>query len=972
MISESDMDGFADRIKLLLSNKCIKDKYKVTQEIQNSVQNRDFFQFLIEMIKRFPNDVVGKYCVLLLKNNLSNINRCEVLEREDVFTTIYDVLFTMISSNDVQRMIIDDILHIFMSDKQFEVFLTYINNTNDSNIYIILKLLKNFTTFIKDIVKIREQCFTILQRGLEFYDINVRCEALHFGLTMCSNPFEDDNIEVINKTGSELMSFALELYYQLHDTVQLKHLTNIIYDILESYEPEFIDPYDVINLVVDMLKRRIDHEVKSSIGSLLCPLFDKFKNIIDINAIFLNVYNSIVTSIEPFFDSGECMELSPYLSFIPFRYLFSENTRDLPDIIKELMNNSDSHLLRFSLVSFIYCTVENTDLYLSIIDQLMIIFSQTITDQSLSTREISYLCISLLSEEHPEAFENYADSIYTVLINSINQKQSIEMIRCLTSLFQSIKSTDNVFESVINIVFSCIQEGISNDLMLLLGAAIDGSEVSCVTYYPQIMKFIQAMIYHESMKCQSIYCLALLSGKDIPEYEENLEFIAKMLGSFLSDGEDVSTRSLESLGLLVQHYPEQMQYISIDLIKQIVDIAICPNSSDYLIAMSVNDMALRVACLLCSTYTLLLPDYLDSLIIGIENKRNHYSARAAATLTSCFQNIDISENIISASNRLSHILSDMIENGDKKSVLHSCQALSYIMPYINVSQQEIIVTLCFRVLDCEIPLFNGEKGFDPVHNEVKFVLSSALSTECDKIYSIFMNNVKILHDMLMSTKKESVSIALTLFGEMIYHFHISQNLISQIFEVALREAAELDNYAAVYFINKLSQKKNSIIVENSGLVLDLLVSKLGAIHDDLDEDTKILLDNCISALATLVLNNIINDNIRELVDLSLDHIPVMIDIDEYVNVINYFDFLLTNFADTNTQLFFKVLTKIFSDSEENLISLGMSHEILDKFSKFFRRFSSQLSHSDDIIKSVVEGDESSFNNVMRILTSESL
>jgi len=908
------------------------DIYSISQSVQEISSRSESFDLLCDVLRSCQPVGIVRYGIICLKTWFIN-NFSAFHDRSYLFSTIFSIFFDL-SSFQAQNDIINLLLKFYVCDEQIVCFQNHIEEllAFSPPRAISFELFEHFISYSSDLFEDKTRFIDFVKRSMVYSD-EVSVFASCFGVNMC-NVFEIIDI------GSEIMSFLLQ---KLSETTNSLIIVKIINTILElsNQDCSFLDYDTFFEVSMGIIKNRVLlYDTRCSVLNSCTGILENCKEeFISIQNSQLLLLSVIELSAESF-NEGDTLDLTPHqLYSICECFAFDNN------IIDNFMNSFsfDTTFEKYVLSLFIMYTCEEAiDYYSENIGKIVPLLHSLMTEDCLSIRESSIRSIISISTSMQADFVIYSEPILMTFVEILKNDCSLDNMNLLKDILDSLDNSDCIFTDMMNIINELIESDDVNYYSIslgVLGSMIKSSEFKAQQLFEYIVQILFSSINNNkgeiSILDNSIYCLAQISAKCSQQFEPySNDFASVILDGIKSDHDSTQINSINALGYLLEHYPgifiSEAQAIS----ETLFDLCSVPCDIDSL-SITTSDISIRVLGRLFSVVPDMVFDSIEKIMAALKKSRPFHSAKASSFFISSIISCDDVSFISESIEMMYSFLYSLLEIYDKPTVGEVLTSFNECYRFLSINRMKEVIEMCVKSFKFELPCFHKENELNEhIHGNCQEIIRQAIHIS-DEIVKPYSNQLAIsLIPLINHPISFFQNISLQLVGELMV-FLDNQFICEYIpsFIDTVLEHCMKENYVGFCALKKIIEYHYEMIIVNLCNVYDIIQEKLSNSSKKTDQH-QMMIDNCLSSLSSIALSpNTVDFPIEKFIDISLNHIPIVMDVEESDNVLKYFHYLYQNSKNYSSVSFLNIIISVFSTPVEDLMNQFVSIDTIDSLRK---------------------------------------
>lgn len=978
----SEASGFiVERITAILSGQA-EDVLGLSNELVEFCSTMEAFQPLIEIILSPQEEKIKRESVLLLARLLAKLGPEELDENEEIWGQIFQILFSETTTSVVRSDFMSNIIKIFHCQAMFPIAAPFIAQATEEkapqiNVDTALQLIPIFVNLTGEVAGIGEQIMAIVQKGLALTNTLSYIHALQAAIKFC-NIHDTENIgqfyELLNPEGFLALSDA-----------DYNEYSKLLIGIAEE-EAEGFDPTTIMEVLLQIISNgEISNQKRKSTFNVVLSFFDNYDALIEEDEIPVAAFQATVSLAESLFNEEDALDMAPS-DLLEIATCFAQKDELLQKFVESFSELTESALGCFCVSEFINKSAEDGIIFyeqnMEEIIQLLLGFLQT---DCLSVRESAARCIALFETSCPSTMKKYAETINTTIFQVFSENVSVEMLTALHEVLSKTGNTDCIFDEALSGLTELISQSQSDSTILcVIADLVAGSSTKAAENFDDLFGLVKSILAEEGnpLVSDAVFLLSRLCYKCKEQFEPNVDEISQFLiQGFDSEDPSISKNFINAYSYIAQNFPERCEETANDVVAKLAQLS-PSESAEQEIIIEPSDIALRVGTMLASTFPNSFPPNADQFLEALRMKKNIHGAIGSTFFVRALESFDDVEFLAPLITEIAPIIIDIIENGSLQASGQAFTAATDLFGMLGMVEsgeelQQKFVECGTKAFTFELQCIKKSKPifYEELHAPAKDLLSSTI--KCGLIPQIIENAENFIQ---FCESTESVQLKGTyalILAETapVMGAEYPQQIAEYVFQTAASIiGSENENYAAYSCIEKLAVIGSPVLQPALPELYPNLIQKLTELNpqrDGDDEDAKLVLDNCLSAVCSILRSFPDIDQFENYSSLLLSCMPPCFDCDENTNVLTFFEEMKANpLAEGKIQEFAVVLIRLFSEDIDSLRAQLIDDEQIGRFIGYLKETAAAIQLEPLIAQITGGADTEKAANVAAALAAE--
>ena len=958
-----------------------EEQLAIISELHQFCSTIESFSPLIEIINSNNEEKIKRECVLLINTLFTKIDPEVLNGNEEIWAAIFDLLFSAQTSATIKADIISNIINVFSSAALFATGIRFlaqvhenISQINQQNLDICLKLISIISKSSKSISDIGAQVLEIVSKGLEYQNSITFVYALRAGIQFCET------------FGMEQIMQYYELIPPLLQSCDDNSFAELsrLFCWISDEEANGFDPSAFIEaFLANLGNEALSEKRRRAAYDVIKSFYDNYDDLIENHELCQQTFQATLSLCEKQFNEEDSRDMTPYDLFYIFSN-FGRSTELLNGFSGTFEELSASTLGCFCVSEFILNTSENGLLfYEQNIEQIVTILNAFLESECLSVRESATQCLSYFLTALPHAMHNYAATITQSIFSSFSENVSEEMLSCFYEIIDKTKDTEAIFTDAIAQLTEILGESRVDGIILkTIAALVNGSAAKAQEHFDEIFGIVSTIIHDNDnpLLPEAVFLMSRLINNCTEQFQPYIEEISQyLIQGFDSEESSIATNFINAYSYIAMNYPEHIAEQAEFVVSKLAQMSPFPSDEEEIIT-GTSDIALRVGTFLASQYPTAFPPNADAFIEAIRIKKNIHGAKASVFFVKVFESFEDSPEFLAPFvEQIAPILLDIIEQGTCSAAGEAIVAAIDLFPNLALlgekcdEFQNRFVYDCLEAFTFKLQCLNGVVIFnDEIHPQAKDLLTVAIKSG---VYQQIVESVGTLASICESTESIQLKEAILLIISAVAQqtgTEFPQELAVFLLQNSIALIDADDSYAAYSCIGKLAQVKPELLQESVADIYQKFFQKLESLQEidaSGDDEQKMIKDNCLSALCSIIRSFQEIDSFEHFAVLLFRSMPPLFDCDENNNVLSFFaDMKENEMSSEQRNEYALVLIRLFCDDVETLKSQLIDEELLMRLIAIFKELSTTMSLEASILQVTGGNDTEQAANVLSVLS----
>ena len=930
-----------DQILQLYQNLITSTNVEDSSNLLGSIYANDgAFLALLNILNSDQNDLIKHYAILGLKVIIKGSNQSLENINQDHIKSLFQLLLTTSSPSVASCIVnmINDMINPFV----VEMIINFVQQAEtELAINASLRLIDENM----EMIGINENTMNIYQTKIQHgFQMNVETQIEAISCT-----FHLTSLCMSDLGYSSVFSQSIQLLLSLSDDSLLSRLLSIFQVNSRNSCNQIINPSILLQSLFQVIEGNSKLEIKQLGFNSIISLIDNYPDEI-LQSEFVDHIFAITNSlVQELYVPEDPYEMSPFFIIEPIAEYFSQYTNLLDYFLSKIQTLQNfSHGIYFTSVflNFSLDEEQSYDFYRQKIDEIIPFLCQSVSINSLCTRESLIFALSNFSIMFFDEIQEMTSIIQETVLNTIAQAPSMEMIDAFSKFIDSIGESDQLFDRAINFLVSAISQvpiNFQEKILWCIASLIKTSNERVHVLFLDIFNALKPLMEindqpHQYVKGVSIYCVAHLLNQCPSEFHDFGESFAQFLLANLTTSNDsfVQTQCINAYSYLLQKLKES----TVSTVEQMVQIMIkicheTNTTSEMVIPITTQDISLRVLCCAAANYPNIFQRISGELFELIRNNSSEHSAIGINLLIPSLAYLPDCNYLVP---QLISIILQMIDSSIDFSYTEKCLNLfsTFIETFgSNVIEQNIFDTAA-KAFTFELPCFTKKKFNDEVHSAAQLVFRQAIDTLKENAFQVLGPYIDLFVEVSQSKTKKMSNLALQILAEIIQASpSTTPEIIGKTLQIAIKEA-EKGDYIGFFAIKSIASAKHEQFSDYLRSIIPQMINFLQS-NKKKSESALMAKDNCVSALGSIIMNYVSDYSIDESTFVILNEMPPAMDVSENENILKFFVWLYGRSGGNYAIYFAPVLIRLFTDPYEMLKQNMICDETIQNLQNLLRQ-----------------------------------